>query len=238
MSQLSRPYQAALLGVLVFGVLWLLVLKPSDGEAVDGPIPAAPVSGATAPGVTGLGTAVGKAQGAVATSDAANAATAAAAASAGAGQPVATTSAPPAPDAATTPVTPASSAEPSAGSTSRTTTGDPSRRILDALGTGKVAVVLFYEGRAADDRAVRRAVRALPRRAGRVKVYAAPIQDVGRYDAITRGVQVLSAPTVLVIGADRSVRSILGFTQVGEIDQLVDDALRGAKAAAPVSTPG
>lgn len=225
MSQLSRPYQAALVGVLVFGVLWLLVLRPSGDAAVDAPIPAAPVSGATAPGVKGLGTAVDKANGAVAASDAANAATAAAT-----GQPVATTSAPVA-AAPTAPV--AGAATPAAVAKAKktaTTTGDPSRPILDALGGGKVAVVLFYEGGAADDRAVRRSVRELPRRDGKVKVYAAPIKDVGRYDAITRGVQVLSAPTVLVIGADRSVQTILGFTQVGEIDQLVDDALRRSKA--------
>ncbi len=220
--------------MLVFGVLWLLVLRPSGDAAVDAPIPAAPTSGATAPGVNGLGTAVDKANGAVAVSDAANAAAAAA------GQPVATTSAP----AAAAPTTPvAGAAAPASVAKTKktaTTTGDPSRPILDALGAGKVAVVLFYEDRAADDKAVRRSVRELPRRNGKVKVYAAPIKDVGRYDAITRGVQVLSAPTVLVIGADRSVQTILGFTQVGEIDQLVDDALRRSKAVgstAPV-VPG
>jgi len=235
-SQLSRPYQVALAGALVFGLLWLLVLRPSGDEPIDAPLPTAAPVGATAPGVQGLGTAVDKADGAVTASQSAAAGTAAGAAVASGEsvQPPATAAVPPA--ATTAPAAPASSAEPAAAQDA-VDGGDPSRPILDALGKGKVAVVLFYEGRAADDRAVRRAVRELPRRGGKVRVYAAPIRHVGRYDAITRGVQVLSAPTVLVIGADRSVERILGFTQVGEIDQLVDDALRRAKASAAVGTP-
>ena len=50
-----------------------------------------------------------------------------------------------------------------------------------------------------------------------------PIGDVGRYEAITRGVQVLESPTVLVIGAGGKARAITGYTQPKEIDQAVSD---------------
>jgi hypothetical protein len=50
-----------------------------------------------------------------------------------------------------------------------------------------------------------------------------PIGDVGRYEAITRGAQILESPTVLVIGAGGKARAITGYTQSGEIDQAVSD---------------
>ena len=50
-----------------------------------------------------------------------------------------------------------------------------------------------------------------------------PVADVGRYEAITRGAQVLESPTVLVIGAGGKARAITGYTQAKEIDQAVSD---------------
>jgi hypothetical protein len=40
-----------------------------------------------------------------------------------------------------------------------------------------------------------------------------------------RGAQVLQAPTTLVIGPDRSARSIAGYTTTAELDQAAADAL-------------
>jgi hypothetical protein len=84
-------------------------------------------------------------------------------------------------------------------------------------------VVLFYNPLGSDDSAVRRAVRGVDRFGGRVSVHSAPISKVGDYEAITRGVQVLQAPTVLVIGHDRKARKLVGLTDAEEIDQLVSD---------------
>lgn len=219
MSQLSKPYQYALIAMIVLAGAWFTVLKPSDDVAVDAPLPATPA--ATAPGVQGLTTAVDKAKAAVDTSTSA---------------PDAAPTAPTAPTATSAvPVPPAGKAP----GKPTTTTGDPSRPILDAVGDGKVAVVLFYENDGADDRAIRRSLKVLPRREGRVAVFSAPIADVGRYAAITRGVSVLSAPTVLVIGADRVASAITGYTEVGEINQLVGDALkRTISADAAPAVPG
>lgn len=223
MSQLSKPYQYALVAMIVLAGAWFTVLKPSDDVAVDAPLPAAAAPPATAPGVQGLTTAVDEANAAV---DEANPAGGAAA-----------PANPAVPGADAAPAAPVPAAKKAAEPT--TTTGDPSRPILDAVGSGKVAVVLFYEAGGADDRAVRRSLQDLPRRGGRVAVFSARIGDVGRYAAITRGVSVLSAPTVLVIDADRVASSITGFTEVGEIDQLVGDALKRTVAAdAAPAAPG
>ncbi|MTD42928.1 hypothetical protein GKE82_01065 [Conexibacter sp. W3-3-2] len=231
MSQVSRPYQFALGAVLIFGVLWLLVLRPSDSVSAEPPLPGAPGAAQTAPaagaapGVAGLGNAVERAQDAVTTSGTAAAATQQAAAQAS-GEATPAPASPvsaPATDAPTSTAAPAADAPAPAG---QATPQDPSRPILDAVARGAVAVVLFSERNAADDREVRRAVRAVSRRDGRVRVVSAPIADVGRYEAITRGVQVLAAPTVLVIGRDRAARTIVGFTGTAEIEQLVDDTLR------------
>jgi hypothetical protein len=67
------------------------------------------------------------------------------------------------------------------------------------------------------------------RRHGRVVVRAVPVSAVGRYEAITAGVQVMQSPTVLVIGADHKAKAIAGFTTTAELDQAAADALAAAK---------
>ncbi len=224
MQQLSRPYQIALGALVVFALAWFTVLKPSDAESVA-PLPgdgAAAAPGATAPGVAGLDRAVDKAHGAVGASDASAAATQSAAAAAGgdpgpASPPVA--DAPPAgaPPVASRPERPAGAAP------ARAPKGDPSAPILADVARGKVAVLLFFSRDAADDRAVRRSLLSADRHGGRVVVRAAPIARVADYAAITEGVDVLQAPTVLVIGKGNRARTLVGFTDTRAIDQLVAD---------------
>ena len=72
----------------------------------------------------------------------------------------------------------------------------PDPRDLDP---GKVVVALFYNAHGSDDNAALRAVRAADRHHGKVVVHSIPIDSVGDYDALTTGVQVLQAPTILVI---------------------------------------
>jgi hypothetical protein len=96
----------------------------------------------------------------------------------------------------------------------------PRRASVDA---GKVVVVLFWNKNASDDRATRRGLRSIDLHGGKVVASAVPIGDVGRYEAITRGVQVLESPTLLVIGAGGKARAITGYTQAKEIDQAVSD---------------
>lgn len=203
------PYRIALVGILVVGALYLVVLRPKS-ETV--PTPAVPA--AQAPGVKGLTTAVDKARGAAATP------------AAGAATTPATT---PTTTVTTTPATPnpaptaTAAAKPAVPATSQ----DPSDAILAAVDRGHTAVVLFAGPKASDDRAVRRAAQGIDRRGGKVDLHVVSIRRVGAYEAITRGVQVLQAPTILVIGSRRTARTLVGYTTTSEIDQLVADVRRG-----------
>jgi hypothetical protein len=219
-DQVSRPALIALLAAIAFAGAWFTVLRPKTDSA------GAPAPVATAPGTAGLGKAIDKAKGAVAASDAAakRSEQAAATAAAGSGGTAATT-AKPAPSAATPtakakPVTPVKPAKPALPTLQP---GDRSGAILSELASGKTVVAIFFNGAGADDHAALRAVRATDRRGGRVAVHAIPIAKVGAYNALTTGVQVMEAPTILVIGPDHKARVIVGYTEVKEIDQTVFD---------------
>jgi hypothetical protein len=209
-DQISLPYRIGLVALLVVGGLWFVLLRPK-------PVTDTPAT-TTAPGVTGLANDVTKAKGASDTSDAANAATDAAA-NAAHGSGTAVT---PATGTATTPAPGATSSKPAASDlAAAAVAGDPSRAVLSAVDAGKVAVVLFWNRKASDDRATRRALRHVERHHGKVVTRAIPISQVGKYEAITRSAQVLESPTVLVIGAGGKARAITGYTQASEINQLV-----------------
>ena len=237
MDKISLPFRIVLIVALVFAVLWFLVLRPkpaADGEPA-----------VTPPGVTGLANDVTKANRAVDASNAsaarsegaANAvggssatpstpATPATKPSASAAKPGATTATakPGATTATAKPAKPAAVAKPAKpGLADDAAPGDPSRPLLASVDAGKVAVVLFWDKNAPDDRATRRALRAIDLHGGKVVASAVAIGDVGRYEAITRGAKILDSPTVLVIGAGGEARAITGYTQTGEIDQAVSD---------------
>jgi hypothetical protein len=210
-DKISLPFRIVLIVALVFAVAWFVVLRPKPASDV-----AAAVT--PAPGVTGLDSATDKAKSAV---DAANAAAARseAAATAVGGSSTAKSS----PKAAK-PAAAAKPAKPAVpGLADDAAPGDPSRPLLASVDAGKVAVVLFWNKNATDDRATRRALRKIDLHHGKVVASAVPIDDVGRYEAITRGAQVLESPTVLVIGAGGKARSIAGYTQAKEIDQAISD---------------
>lgn len=215
MDQISPPFRIALVALLAVCALWFTVLKPKDPPVSE------PATTPAAPGATGLGNGVDAAKGAAATSGAANAKVQAAT-----GGTTATT-------ATTTPATgaPATTAGGNGAATPATAKAgtDAAAPLLRALDRKRAVVLLVYNPRGADDRAVRRAVTATDRDEGRVVVKAVPVAKVGSYESITRGAQILQAPTVLVIGPDHEARAVVGFTTTGELDQLVGDALAAAK---------
>jgi hypothetical protein len=217
-EQVSRPALIALIATFAFAGAWFTVLRPKTDSA------AAPAPVATAPGQAGLGKAVAKAKGAVAASNAAVKRSEQAAATAGSGGTAATTAKPGTatanPTAKAKPATPAKPAKPALPALQA---GDRSAPILRQLADGKVVVAIFFNKAGADDRAALRAVRATNRHGGRVATHVIPIAKVGAYNALTTGVQVLQAPTILVIGPDHKARTIVGYTEVKEIDQTVGD---------------
>jgi hypothetical protein len=258
-DQLALPYRIALIAVLAVCALWFVALRPKPETADTAPLPVP--AHHTAPGVKGLGTAVDKAKGAVATSDASAKATerAADAASRGtlssrpatgaatkpaakpaaakpatekAAKPAAATHAKPTSAApakpAAAPAKPAPTAaapKPAAAAKPRSTAvTDRSAPILAALAQGKVAVVLFLDAQAADDRAVRSAVKEAAKGRAKLITRIAPITAVGDYGAITQGVAVAQAPTVLVIGPDKKAQALTGYVDAASISQLISEA--------------
>ncbi len=235
MQQLSRTYQIALGAIVVLAIAWFTVLKPKPAETVPAGTAAVPPA-ATAPklpGQRGLQGAVAKAKG--------TAATAAAASAAATGEdvpaavtPAADTSAPVTP-VAVTPVAAAGSTGPvaarGAAAPAARAPKDASAPILRATAHGKVAVLLFFGPGGSDDAAVRRALVSIDRHRGRVLARAVPIARVTDYAAITSGVTVAQAPTILVIGPAREARTLVGFVDTRSIDQLVGDV--GGPAFAP-----
>ncbi len=258
--------QIALVAVVLLAGMWFTVLRPKPAADTAAPTPAAVTPAPTksepvAPGVKGLTSAIDKAKGASATSDATNAkiqkasggaptitGTPAAAAPAAAAKPAVAKATP----AASKPAK--STAPAKAKSTAAVKTGtkvaapaavtakpaaakkaadvDPSDRLLKYLTKGKTLVILFH-GAGADDRAARKAVHraALADPKHIVSAYI-PIGDVGKYEAITTDVQVLSAPSILVIGTNGKATLLTGYVDAAVVRQTVGDARRESAADA------
>jgi hypothetical protein len=113
---------------------------------------------------------------------------------------------------------------------------DPSDRLLAYLAKGKTLVILFH-GAGADDRAARKAVHRTAKADPKHVVSAyIPIGDVGKYEAITSDVQVLSAPSILVIGTNGKATLLTGYVDAAVVRQTVGDARRESAADAKHKT--
>jgi cytoskeletal protein RodZ len=215
-DQLSMPYRIALVALLAVGALWFTVLRPKAP---------APEPATTAPGATGLASDVSAAKGAAAASEASAAATQTAvggATESAAGAHAAAAGAKAAPGT--------SGKAAKAPNAATAMASDRSAPLLRALDRDRAVVLLFFSKRGLEDTAVRRAVADVDRRNGRVVVKAVPVSEVGRYQAITRGVQVLQAPTTLVIAPGKSAKPVVGYTTTAELDQAAGDALAAKKS--------
>jgi type IV secretory pathway VirB10-like protein len=217
-DQVSKPVLIALAAVVVLAAAKFTVLRPKDDSASTPPV-------ATAPGQEGLTRAVDNSNRAVGVNNAA----------VKQHEKAATETTSPAKPA--TPAKAKATAAPKAAAPKpvaakpaapKLAEGDRSGPILEQLAARKIAVVLFYNSVGADDKAVLSAVRAADRRHGLVKVHLMPIKNVD-YDALTTGVQVLQSPTLLVIGPDHKARTLVGYTEVKEVDQTVFDVARANK---------
>jgi hypothetical protein len=95
-----------------------------------------------------------------------------------------------------------------------------------AIRDDKVLVLLFWNQKSTDDRAVRKAVDEIGTRDGRVLVKVTPLKQISKYGRITRGASVEQSPTVVV--ADRNLRAetLVGYVDRTTVSQAVTDALR------------
>jgi hypothetical protein len=209
-DHVSRPLIALLVASVAFLAVWMVALKPS--------------SSGSSGGSNAYQSAIAKAHQAVGTSNAASAAHGGTVGgTATAKTPAAQTSAPAVATGGATKLT----IHP-APATSHAAPATPTQRVnsvAHALRTNKVIALLFYNGAAADDRAVRKEFGSVPTRKAHVVKLAVPLSELARYTVVTNQVPVSSSPTLVLVDRRQHATTIVGFADRFEIAQRVDDAL-------------
>ncbi|HEX8856491.1 MAG TPA: hypothetical protein VF752_12925 [Thermoleophilaceae bacterium] len=85
-------------------------------------------------------------------------------------------------------------------------------------------VVLFFEGRGADDEATAQSVKALKSAShGKVAVFSDKLSNLADYRRIVEGLDISQAPSTVVVGRDMKARLIEGFVDSGSLRQVVAD---------------
>jgi hypothetical protein len=214
-SQISPPIRILLVLAIAVAGIYMLFMRPKAD--VVPPAPSAPNVQTSEPAVSGAGKVAESAQGAV---QAAN------------GQLSAQES-----------VDGVDAGETAVGTKSGTETGTPSsgngaaaaaendlkglpKPVAKALRKDKVLVLLFWNGKSADDKAVHAALKKVDRWDGRVSVQTASIKKISKYGRIARGVDVEQSPTIVVTDPDLKAETLIGYVDTTTIDQAVVDAFR------------
>jgi cytoskeletal protein RodZ len=219
MSQISPPLRILLIGSVVFVAAWFAFLRPGGETA---PTPSTSTSTSTVPAKDPSQTASSSVGRAVQKAETAKAQTeAAAAASAGQTTPSATTGGAVAQAPAGKPAT----AAPGSKDAEAAQASLP-LSVAKAMASKKILAVLFWNPKAADDKAVRRALKGIDRHHGKVVVHVANVAQVARYAAITRGVDVQQSPSVVVVDRKLQGDLLTGYVDRPTIEQAVSDALR------------
>src|SRR5215216_108001 len=210
MSQISPPIRILIVCTLAFMAAWMLFLRPKDDAgtpAAANPTPPAsrPVDAGGQRSESLAGKAVEKANEAGAAQDAR-------------AEQLAATAGEPA----------TAAGEPGKLTANTASASGLPLRVLRALGERKVVVLLFWSPKAAEDRAVRKALTGIDRHKGKVLAHATHIKRIAAYGQITRGADVEQSPTVVVVDRDRAVETLVGYVDRRTIDQAVTDALRSS----------
>ena len=93
------------------------------------------------------------------------------------------------------------------------------------LKQGKIVAVLFWNSKAPVDQAVQRELQAVGRTlGGKLAVHDARAGQVGSFGSITRDVQVLQTPTILIVNKHGQATSLTGLTDGFAIEQAIDEA--------------
>jgi hypothetical protein len=249
MTQLSRPYQIALVAMGLIAAVWFFALRgnsastgsssssasaPSASSPAAKPAAPSPVYHGSAPGVEGLTRAIAKARHAVVESQK-NAKqlqekSALASGSAGAAAGTSTTGAQStssvnAKGSATTHKT-ASGAGPSKASRSKIGALPSMQAPVEReLKQGKVVAILFWNPAAFVDAAVRRELHAVGHAlGGKIAVHDARAKQVGSFGSFTRAVQVYQTPTILIVNKRGQASALTGLTDAFSIQQAIREA--------------
>jgi len=216
-SQISPPIRIVLICAVALTAAYMLFLRPKD-EVVPAPPTPAPNVQTAEPAVSGPGQAAEAAQGAV---DATNSHLQAQEGVDGvdAGESAAATG------------TAGAAGTTAQGGTAVTIPTDLEgvpAPIAKAIGKQQVVVLLFWNAKSADDRAVRTELRRVDGWGGRVYKHAAPITSISKYGRITRGADVEQSPTVVVVDPELRADTLVGYVDAATIDQTVVDAMRNS----------
>jgi hypothetical protein len=120
---------------------------------------------------------------------------------------------------------------PGGAAATTTVTGDLEglpKPVAKAIRKDKVLVLLFWNGKSVDDKAVRAALSKVDRWDGRVVVHVAPLKKISKYGRIARGVDVDQSPTIVIADRDLRAETLVGYVDTTTIDQAVVDALRNS----------
>lgn len=109
--------------------------------------------------------------------------------------------------------------EPAAAKQKKADRGVPAA-LERALKRGQVVVLAFTQDGAADDAAVRDALRSLRD----VPVFVADVRDLGDYQELVGSLAIDQAPAVVVVGRKRKARVLEGYVDPGTLAQQVEDA--------------
>lgn len=251
MTQLSRPFQIALVTLALFVLVWFAALhrrtSNSGGGSGSSPAassaPAAPSAAAkaaathtrvyhgAAPGVEGLTRAIDKAQGAVAQSqrEAQHAAGSEHPTSSAAAHATHAASGVPAHPLAATPVhvhvhvTPPVVKHPAAKAS--TAKASMQTTVEHELQQGKTVLILFWNSHGSDDMAVHNALPNVQHALGpRVAVHYASAGQVGAFGTITHAVQVTQTPTLLIVNPHGQTTVLTGLNDAFAIQQAVAES--------------
>jgi hypothetical protein len=216
-SQISPPIRILLVCALAFMGAYMLFLRPKD--AVVPPADPAPNIQTGAPAESGAGKAVEAAQGAVAAADG-QLAQQESVDGVDAGESAAGTQ-------SATKTSKSGGAQAAAPAGKVDVAGLP-KPVAKAIRKGQVLVLLFWNGKSADDVAVHQALAKVDRWDGRVSVQSASIKKISQYGRIARGVDIEQSPTVVVADPKLRADTLVGYVDTQTIDQAVVDAFRNS----------
>jgi hypothetical protein len=235
MRSLPKPLIGLLLGTVAFFALWMVALKPSSSSS----------SGGSPSGLGQYQSAINKAHQAVTTSNQANArlgaptATTPTTTAKTATAPAATTKAAPATttsDKAAAPAAKPTTQSGSAAASAPVSTAAEVQAVENAVRAGNVVAILFYNGAAADDQAMKSELAAIPTHKGQVVKLAVPVTELTQFSMITTQVPVDTSPSLVLIDRARQATALIGYADGVEIAQRIDDALAAKPPVAKSTT--
>ncbi len=108
------------------------------------------------------------------------------------------------------------------GAAHRSTSAVQQQKVEAQLAKGRVAVILFWDPKGADDRLVHRAVGSMRGNSSlKIAFDEASAKQVASFGSITRGVQVYGTPTLLFVNKQGKVLTLTGLQDSFAIAQAV-----------------